>query len=198
MRKQKIRKYKRNHTGNPEMRAKAWAPPSCVVTNRHTPPATPSILGVKCCILVAASHATVCSSSKLHCWFDIDTRKSDYRCKFRPKDARCLALLREAFNGGSVRAELWRERHMLPEVWSAEKARVVACALTVVRRLWSDICWRITMLSRVKIGCRREQQNSTGHESARSGARRGIRWVVVRIAFLIINYFGKRGQEFLG
>ena len=40
---------------------------------------------------------------------------NECRCKFRPKYARCLALLREVFTGGSVRAEPWRERQMLPE-----------------------------------------------------------------------------------
>ena len=34
---------------------------------------------------------------------------------FDPKDARCLSLLREVFTGGSVRAEPWRERQLLPE-----------------------------------------------------------------------------------
>ena len=54
------------------------------------------------------------SGSRLHCWFDIDTRKSDCRCKFRPK-ARCLALLCGVFNEGSVWAEPWLERQVLPE-----------------------------------------------------------------------------------
>ena len=38
----------------------------------------------------------------------------------------------------------------------------------------------------MEAGCRREQQTSTGKGSARRGARRSIRWVVARIALLII------------
>ena len=53
------------------------------------------------------------------------------------------------------------------------------------------------MAPKVEVGCRREEQVSTGNESASRGARRGIRWAVVTIALLIITYFDKKGKSFL-
>ena len=111
-----------------------------------------------------------CYRSTPHSRSNNDTHESEHRCNFQPEDVACLGQLHEVVTGGSVRTEPGKNVNP-PGV--AETARSVLCTPTT-RHQDFDQTFAQGPRSGVEAGSRREQQISTGEESERRCARRGI------------------------
>ena len=96
--------------------------------------------------------------------------ESEHRCNFRSKDFPCQGQLHDVLTGGSVRTE---PDMNVKTTCDAQTACSVRCTTTTLHQDF-DQTFAQGPRSGVEAGCRREQQISTGEESARRGARRGI------------------------
>ena len=96
--------------------------------------------------------------------------ESEHRCNFRSRDAPCLGQLHEVLTRGYVRTE--PAKNVNPAC-VAETARSALCTPTTRHQGFDQIFSQGPQRG-VEAGYRREQQISTGEESVRRGACRGI------------------------